>query len=283
MTNTTTIIIPTTTLVDGYVITYVAANSDFEAKPAPSSFTAGGDLSGSSSSQTVTKIQGNSVLSGTLGATQDGYMLTWVNSVSQYQAKPAASVSGNATSIQGNAVQSGTNGATQDGYVLTWVNASSQYQTKIPVGSTGPAGPTGPSGTVFLAENITVTGRTSGTGDTTIYTAPAFPSGNGRVIVSDIFLRLKTALVGSGSNTLTIGSSSDTTGYMLAQTITSGLVVGSLLGPLIADHGALFIPAEGYNARLNASSAIVVTCVAVGSVSTAPVFEAVVLGFRIGT
>ena len=67
----------TSTLADGYVVTYIAANSDFEAKPAPSSFTAGGDLSGSSSSQTVTKIQGNAVKSGINGATQDGYVLTW--------------------------------------------------------------------------------------------------------------------------------------------------------------------------------------------------------------
>ena len=73
---------------DGYVLTWVNASSQYQALPAAGGFTAGGDLSGSSSSQTVIKLQGNAVQSGANGASQDGYVLTWVNGSSQYQAKP---------------------------------------------------------------------------------------------------------------------------------------------------------------------------------------------------
>lgn len=47
---------------------------------------AGGDLSGTYPSPTVAKLQGNAIKSGTLGSAQNGYVLTWVNSASQWQA-----------------------------------------------------------------------------------------------------------------------------------------------------------------------------------------------------
>jgi hypothetical protein len=60
---------------DGYSLTWVNASTEWQAKPAPSgSFTAGGDLSGSSSSQTVIAIQ-NVPVNATAPA--DGYVLTY--------------------------------------------------------------------------------------------------------------------------------------------------------------------------------------------------------------
>ena len=50
-------------------------------------FTAGGDLSGTSTDQTVIAIQGNAVLNQTLTSAQDGYVLTWINSASKWEAK----------------------------------------------------------------------------------------------------------------------------------------------------------------------------------------------------
>lgn len=47
-----------------------------------------GDVTGTTAVSAVTKIQSNAVQSGVLGATQDGYVLTWVNGSSQYQVKP---------------------------------------------------------------------------------------------------------------------------------------------------------------------------------------------------
>jgi hypothetical protein len=75
---------------DGYVLTWVNAAGQIEFKPAAIGFTAGGDLSGTNTNQTVVKLQGNSVSSAALGAAQDGYQLTWVNGSSQWQAKPDA-------------------------------------------------------------------------------------------------------------------------------------------------------------------------------------------------
>ena len=46
---------------DGYVLTYVAGNTDWEAKEPAVQFIAGGDLSGTSTNQTVIKIDGASV------------------------------------------------------------------------------------------------------------------------------------------------------------------------------------------------------------------------------
>ena len=59
--------------------------------PAASGFTAGHDLSGTSTSQTVIGIQGNPVMAGTLGAAQDGYVLTWVFADGQLEFKPSPS------------------------------------------------------------------------------------------------------------------------------------------------------------------------------------------------
>jgi hypothetical protein len=52
--------------------------------------TMGGDVSGTTASATVTKLQGNAVKSGALGATQDGYVLTWVNANSDWEAKTSS-------------------------------------------------------------------------------------------------------------------------------------------------------------------------------------------------
>ena len=77
---------------DGYILTWVNASSQWQVKPAPSGFAAGGDLTGTNVSQTLSKIKGKTLGSSlaTIGASQDGYGLTWVNGSAEWQAKPAA-------------------------------------------------------------------------------------------------------------------------------------------------------------------------------------------------
>jgi hypothetical protein len=53
-------------------------------------FAAGGDLSGTPTNQTVVGLQTNPVEFQALGSGQDGYVLTWVNSAHQWQAKSSS-------------------------------------------------------------------------------------------------------------------------------------------------------------------------------------------------
>ena len=60
--------------------------------PAPGITTVfSGDIVGLYPTPTVVRIQGNTIKSGSLGSTQDGYTLTWNNSAGEWQPQPAAS------------------------------------------------------------------------------------------------------------------------------------------------------------------------------------------------
>ena len=104
--------------------------------------TMGGDVSGTTTSATVTKIQGNSVAVQSLGSSQDGYALTWDNADGYWKAKAESGggggftaggdLSGSSSSqtvikIQGNAVDSTTLGSAQDGYLMQWDNADGYW------------------------------------------------------------------------------------------------------------------------------------------------------------
>jgi hypothetical protein len=89
---------------DGYVLTWHNASTQWQALPSASgtSFTAGGDLTGTNTSQTVVALRGKSLNSSlaSLGATQDGYVLTWVNSGSDWEAKPVTGGGGGGSTVQ---------------------------------------------------------------------------------------------------------------------------------------------------------------------------------------
>lgn len=104
---------------------------------------AGGDLSGTYPNPTVIKLNGNAVSSTVLGATQDGYILSWSNGSSQWQANPVPTATGTASGdlsgtypspsvvkMQGKTLATAlaSVGASQDGYVLAWSNGSNQWQ-----------------------------------------------------------------------------------------------------------------------------------------------------------
>jgi archaellum component FlaF (FlaF/FlaG flagellin family) len=158
----------------------------------------------------------------------------------------------------------------------------SSTSTVAPAGVDGPTGPG-----LFLARGVTCTGvLTSGAqSDTTVYTVPASPTGAGRAVVTGVVLRVKTALVGGGSNALTVGATAGTTGYLLSQTIAASAspAVGYMYGLPFIQLGALFVAADGYNAQIAAAATIVVSMVVTGAVTTAPVLECDVMGWLVGT
>jgi hypothetical protein len=90
------------TITDGYTVAVVCDGHNYiqigGTSATSGSFTAGGDLSGSNTDQTVIAIQGNSVYAETLGSTEDGYALIW-NADGYWLASPLAG--GSATEIQG--------------------------------------------------------------------------------------------------------------------------------------------------------------------------------------
>jgi hypothetical protein len=77
---------------DGYILTWLASTSKWTPESAPVGFSAGKDLSGTATLQTVIAIQGNAIESGTLGPAQDGYVLAWKNSASQWQPTTSSAV-----------------------------------------------------------------------------------------------------------------------------------------------------------------------------------------------
>jgi hypothetical protein len=126
---------------DGYYLQWNQLSNQWEPSEAPSgTFSAGGDLSGSSSNQTVIALQGNSVLSQILGASNDGYVLTWNNGASRWEASyipnqftaggdlTGSDVSQTVIALQGNSVLAQSLGASDDGYVLTWNDTSSRWE-----------------------------------------------------------------------------------------------------------------------------------------------------------
>lgn len=136
---------PSPTL-DGYVVTYVQSDNQWEPRPSAISFVAGGDLSGTAFNQTVIKLRGTP-LSGT--PPTDGQVLTYSNADSQWEPKPAPTgfaaggdLSGTATSqtlskIQGHTVSASS---PSDGNVLTYVATDGSWEPKPPSGSGFTAG-----------------------------------------------------------------------------------------------------------------------------------------------
>lgn len=140
---------------DGYVLTWVASNTDWEPKPAPVGFSAGGDLSGTATNQNVINIHGASVpiagslVTGNILQVNGSSSLTYgavnlaggINFVTgtlptsnQASQNMGGDVTGTTavstvTKIQGRSVAST---APVDGYILAWSTTNNDWQPTIP-------------------------------------------------------------------------------------------------------------------------------------------------------
>lgn len=119
----------------------------------------------------------------------------------------------------------------------------------------------GPQGSVAL------TFGASGNVDGTAFTVPASPTGAGRFVLSRVVVRLATALTGSGSVAVTVGTTAGGQQFITSLTVNNASVVGVLAGLNIATLGASMLAVQGYEAVLDPGATVVVRCATTGTVS----------------
>jgi hypothetical protein len=106
-----------------------------------------------------------------------------------------------------------------------------------------------------------------GTRNVAIYTVPVSPAGLGRFILARCIVRLALALVGTGSITFSIGSTSGGTQIILPVAITSASAVNVIAGEALASLGAGMPVTNAYEAVLPAGQVIYANLTAAGTVT----------------
>jgi hypothetical protein len=154
------------------------------------------------------------------------------------------------------------------------------------LGGQGPAGINGTNGTngagaAFLGTGVPVVGPgADATSNTTIYTVPASPTGNGRAIVSGIIGRVKTAFTGDLIN-MTIGLAAGGQDFLISVNPTNA-AEGAIYGLALSFLGDAFNMLDGYNAVLNAGDTIVVSITSVGGATVPIEIDFDIVGWLIG-
>lgn len=241
---------------NGQTLVWVASNNDWEPGTIIG-FTAGGDLSGTSTSQTVIKINGATVpVSGSLitgntlqvsGSSALSYaalnlaggsnfvtgVLPIGNQASQTLAGDVTgtTAAGTVVKIQNHNVLSQSLGSTQDGYVLTWVNGSTDLEMKISTNSIVQNG-----GNVWKILSVPVFADIPNTNSSTFVSAATFefdPTiitvANGtrtmtlRVVAHTTGITMNVQLFNVNTSSIVTGSTLTTTSTTLATLVTGDL------------------------------------------------------------
>jgi hypothetical protein len=106
-----------------------------------------------------------------------------------------------------------------------------------------------------------------GTRNVPIYTVPASPSGLGRLILARCLVRVALALVGSGSITFSVGSTSGGTQIILPIVITSSTAETIIAGEAIASLGLGMPSSNAYEAIFSAGQVIYANLTKTGTVT----------------
>ena len=215
------VLVSPTNPIDGYVLEYVAADDEWEAKKitasSTTSVTMGGDVINNSTTSTVVKIQGVSVSS---TAPTDGYVLEYSASSTQWQPTKLPTIptsftvggdlsgttnSATVNKINGNAVKQQTLSSTNDGYILTWVNANSNWESKTASISFTVGGDLGGSNTNQIVKSITgASDVVNIASDTLIFanglTAPILCQNATGSVAAPLTIAAQTSITGPGGN-----------------------------------------------------------------------------------
>lgn len=146
-------------------------------------------------------------------------------------------------------------------------------------GATGATGPSGPGGVAVLADSVTCTGPTTGGSSevTLVYSPPV-----GKVVLmTGVLLVLRTPMTGTGSTQIKSGASAFDANWILSQNTTDADSPGLTFGLDVAELGANFDPTFNYRSSPNNNSNVRVIMDVTGTVDTAAVFRAYVIGYEL--
>lgn len=164
------------------------------------------------------------------------------------------------------------------GAATAFANAAHQH-AMLPFGTSPvPVGPTNSPGVLneyaridhqhaLKADSTSSIALATGSRNVAIYTVPALPTGNGRFVLTRCLVRLSTAVTGTGSVTVSIGSTSGGTQIVLPVLLNSGSTLGVIAGETLASLGANMLAANGYEAVYNASQVIYANITVTGSIT----------------
>lgn len=205
--------------------------------------------SGTNGTNGFTVRNGTGSPSSGIGVNGDFYIDTTAHSI--YGPKTAGAW-GAATTLVGPTGSTGSTGATGS------------------TGSTGAAGANGLDGNKPVNDpGVDVTfATTAGNVDATAYTIPGSPTGSGRFILTMVAVRVKTAIVGTGTVNIRVGTTTGANDICTDQPVTNGTTVGTIVeGQQAATLGTLMTAGNLYTLAMNAGDVIKIRAATTGTLS----------------
>lgn len=108
----------------------------------------------------------------------------------------------------------------------------------------------------------------AGSADLLIFTVPASPTGSGRFVIQRAYARVHTAITGTGTVAVRIGTSVGDNSIGSDQTVSSATAAGTIFSGLtIASRGSAILVANSYEASLAAGATIYARATTTGTIS----------------
>lgn len=116
----------------------------------------------------------------------------------------------------------------------------------------------------LIVKKVATISLSAGNQDTTAYTVPV----NSSLIVSSIFIKLTTAVVGTGSVAVISGTTLGGSELTVSKSVNSSSAIGVISGLNIDSLGSTLLPGNGFITELPATTNIYVRCTTTGSITS---------------